>query len=116
MRQLGACCWTCKINSQLAASPPRTKHWRGRICSGGAAARRAARWEGTILRQSIAGRLKYSPRAAGSVVRLEDTTCKHPPPHREGKIAVLPKSAAKVETVAKLAPAGSSSLSQMPLR
>ena len=29
--------------------------------------------------------------------------CRHPPPHNGGKITVLPKSAAKVETVAKLA-------------
>jgi len=43
---------------------------------------------------------KYSSQPEGSMARSEESRCRQPPPHREGKTAVLPRSAAKVETLA----------------
>ena len=42
--------------------------------------------------------------------------CKQPPVHKAPKIDVLPKSAAKVETKAKLAASGIFNLANAPLR
>src|SRR6185369_495911 len=97
------------------ASPPSTRQRRGKMAAGSAAESRAARWVGTILRQSISFFLKYSAKRSGSDESSSAIRCKAPPLHNAEKTAVFPKSAAIVETLAKLLPAGRSSVSQMAL-
>src|SRR5437763_222452 len=98
----GAIACSLDINSQFNISPPRTSRRSGRIALSAPPSMRAFKCDGTIFRQFTGRRRKYSAKDCESKIRSQEITCRHPPPHKEAYMEVFPRSAAIVETVAKL--------------
>src|ERR1043165_1582156 len=88
--------------ADVLASPPSTRHFRGSSSRAPNAASSAVKCVGVTFKQSTGWLAKYSLSASGEIDCSSDTSRHAPPLHSEGNTAVLPRSVAMVDKVAKL--------------
>src|SRR5689334_19458865 len=87
---------------EVLASPPSTRHSRGRSWRESDASSNADKCVGATFKQSTGWLAKYWLRTSGEIDSSSDTNRHEPPLHSEGNTAVLPRSVAMVDKLAKL--------------
>src|ERR1051325_8677147 len=88
--------------ADVLASPPSTRHFRGSSSRAPDAASNAAKCVGVTFKQSTGWVAEYVASTSGEIDCSSDTSRHEPPLHSEGNTAVLPRSVAIVDKVAKL--------------
>ncbi|MNM93123.1 hypothetical protein D3C81_1054880 [compost metagenome] len=97
-----------------ALSPPSITQRRGSTGCWPWALTRLSRCDGTIFSPSICSRSRYSAKRRASTAVSAATRCRALPAHRAPKNTVWPRSAAGVETIARLAMPASGKRAETP--